>query len=797
MATYSQQIITQTEQPLVQNKEAIMDCRKGIVADQKYVLQSQIQSEVINSTTHQRRSANYKPNIWKYDLLQSLTIQYNEEECKRQVEKLKEDVMCMFIEAVDLVAKLEFIDSIEKLGLANLFEVEIKEALDTIVAFKNNHPITEEGIYANALFFRILRQHGFNVSQGFTSKMGTFMKSTNSDDTKAMLELLEASHLALEGENILIEAKEFSAGILKNIINSNVEDKVAKQLAQALELPLQWRAQWYDVKRHIHELENKDNTNSVLLKLAKLNFNMVQATHQNDLKEISRVRRRREKIIKNTPDKDVNDDDFLWVFGNFEDQQAQIPGDKINWNKGEADLNFLKSQYSYPDLNVLRAAFRYPNRGWAELLNFEPTYRYSGHRKTRVTDFLFEPSPEPDPSLPQINLIPLTAEQEMAKKRAVRALLTETNQPEVLPADQTQETVVAFPSHQPSSSRPNKRARTFTTEPRLVDEEDTILPPSPPPSPQPERSDRASSSKWAPKITFQNRAIRDTDSVVVEKDHLMAFNLAKSVYLPPDMEHHDHLTELKALRSSTKSMVLAIQKNHIAHKRVLELRKTTRQAMAKANAKNTVLEESKKKIAELQTEMACLNGLVSSAEANKRKAAAVVKDKYLRELAKLEGKKDAEIKELEKKLEDAENRGYKEGEATWWKNLSLVENLSFARNRLVESYLWAVGVAFEPQHNSFRKWLTKAINFIIIIDDIYDVYGSLEELECFTNSVERWDDKEIQQLPECMKICFQALYNTTNEVAYEIQEEKGWQNSVLPYLHKVKNVSTTPPPLSC
>ena len=89
-----------------------------------------------------------------------------EEEYKRQVEKLKDEVMCMFMEAVDLVAKLEFIDNIEKLGLANLFEMEIKEALDTIVAFKNNHPITEEGLYANALFFRLLRQHGFNISQG-------------------------------------------------------------------------------------------------------------------------------------------------------------------------------------------------------------------------------------------------------------------------------------------------------------------------------------------------------------------------------------------------------------------------------------------------------------------------------------------------------------------------------------------------------------------------------------------------------------------------------------------------------
>ncbi|THF97370.1 hypothetical protein TEA_017370 [Camellia sinensis var. sinensis] len=74
------------------------------------------------------------------------------------------------------------------------------------------------------------------------------------------------------------------------------------------------------------------------------------------------------------------------------------------------DLNFLKSQYSYPNLNTLRAALRYPNRSWAKLLNFEPTYRYCNRRKTRVTDFLLEPSPEPDPSLPQINLIPLTAE---------------------------------------------------------------------------------------------------------------------------------------------------------------------------------------------------------------------------------------------------------------------------------------------------------------------------------------------------------------------------------------------------
>ena len=115
---------------------------------------------------------------------------------------------------------------------------------------------------------------------------GTFTKSTNCD-IKTMVELLEATYLALEGENILVEAKTFSTAILKNIMSSNLDNKVAKQLAHALGLPLHWRSQWYDVKRHIHEFENKDNY-SVLLKLTKLNFNMVQATQQKDLKEISR-----------------------------------------------------------------------------------------------------------------------------------------------------------------------------------------------------------------------------------------------------------------------------------------------------------------------------------------------------------------------------------------------------------------------------------------------------------------------------------------------------------------------------
>ncbi|XP_042509272.1 alpha-farnesene synthase-like [Macadamia integrifolia] len=108
----------------------------------------------------------------------------------------------------------------------------------------------------------------------------------------------------------------------------------------------------------------------------------------------------------------------------------------------------------------------------------------------------------------------------------------------------------------------------------------------------------------------------------------------------------------------------------------------------------------------------------------------------------------------------------------WWKKEGLAETLSFARHRLVECFLWAVGTVFEPQYGFLRKWLTKIINLIILIDDdIYDIYGSLDELEQFTDAVDRWDDKKIEHLPDYMKICFLALYGTTNEISSGVQKD--------------------------
>ncbi|KAG6525442.1 hypothetical protein ZIOFF_015398 [Zingiber officinale] len=118
----------------------------------------------------------------------------------------------------------------------------------------------------------------------------------------------------------------------------------------------------------------------------------------------------------------------------------------------------------------------------------------------------------------------------------------------------------------------------------------------------------------------------------------------------------------------------------------------------------------------------------------------------------------------------------------WWANLGVVEKLPFARDRLTENYLWTVGWAFEPEHSSFRDAQTKGNCFVTMIDDVYDVYGNLDELELFTRVVDRWDINAIEQLPDYMKILFLALFNTINDDGYKVMKEKGLD--VIPYLKR-------------
>ncbi|KAH9751690.1 TPS27 [Citrus sinensis] len=156
--------------------------------------------------TVDRRSANYQPSIWDHDFLQSLNSNYTR----------------------------------------------------------------KENLYATSLEFRLLRQHGYPVSQevfnGFKDDQGGFIY----DDFKGILSLHEASYYSLEGESIMEEAWQFT-----------------KQAKRAVELPLHWKVPMLEARWFIHVYEKREDKYHLLLELAKLEFNTLQAIYQEELKDIS------------------------------------------------------------------------------------------------------------------------------------------------------------------------------------------------------------------------------------------------------------------------------------------------------------------------------------------------------------------------------------------------------------------------------------------------------------------------------------------------------------------------------
>ncbi|XP_047308926.1 (3S,6E)-nerolidol synthase 1-like [Impatiens glandulifera] len=110
----------------------------------------------------------------------------------------------------------------------------------------------------------------------------------------------------------------------------------------------------------------------------------------------------------------------------------------------------------------------------------------------------------------------------------------------------------------------------------------------------------------------------------------------------------------------------------------------------------------------------------------------------------------------------------------WWNDKGLAKELKFARDEPAKWYLWSMATITNPKFSDQRVELTKAVSFIYLIDDIFDVYGSLDQLTLFAKAIERWDFRMVEQLPECMKICFRALDDVTNEFSCKVFNQKGF-----------------------
>ncbi|KAL9248858.1 (-)-germacrene D synthase-like protein [Drosera capensis] len=243
-----------------------------------------------------RRSANYHPDIWGDRFTTFVSDDEALNTWRVEAEELKEKVRKMLIDentAVNHPKKLDLIDTVLRLGISYHYEQEIDDLLAQIFNHIQDCSIVDYDLHQTALLFRLLRQDGHFVSSEmifnkFKDSNGKLKKSDIRKDISGLLSLYEAAHLRVHGEDILEEALEFTKTSLSSVVAANSSHPLAKLIQYALIWPVHKSVPRVSARHYIslyQELENHDET---LLRFAKLDFNILQKTHQKELSGITR-----------------------------------------------------------------------------------------------------------------------------------------------------------------------------------------------------------------------------------------------------------------------------------------------------------------------------------------------------------------------------------------------------------------------------------------------------------------------------------------------------------------------------
>lgn len=205
---------------------------------------------------------------------------------------LKNEVRSMLelVSAGEWTDKIILIDTIERLGVGYHFSEYIEDMLAEMhKANAKLESYEKYDLFTTALFFRILRQHGYKVTSEIFNKYkeidGKFSEAITGDPI-GLLSLYEAAHLRTHGEALLDEALAFTTYHLKSLAKSLDSGALARQVRRALEQPLHKGIPRIEAKHFIFFYEESPSKNDVLLKFAKLDYNLVQMLYKQELSQV-------------------------------------------------------------------------------------------------------------------------------------------------------------------------------------------------------------------------------------------------------------------------------------------------------------------------------------------------------------------------------------------------------------------------------------------------------------------------------------------------------------------------------
>ncbi|CAH8390028.1 unnamed protein product [Eruca vesicaria subsp. sativa] len=107
----------------------------------------------------------------------------------------------------------------------------------------------------------------------------------------------------------------------------------------------------------------------------------------------------------------------------------------------------------------------------------------------------------------------------------------------------------------------------------------------------------------------------------------------------------------------------------------------------------------------------------------------------------------------------------------WHKEMEFESKITYTRHRVAEAYLWALGTYFEPEYSQARVVLAIIVILYTALDDVYDAYGTKEELELFTHALEKWLPEAPTEIPDSMKHFYRVIVDFYEKLELELEKE--------------------------
>nr|QNC49770.1 terpene synthase 2 [Leucophyllum frutescens] len=230
----------------------------------------------------------HRPSLWA-NLSFSFDVK-GQERCREAIEALKEDVKSL-VTAKDCKPsdKMILIDTMERLGVAYLFEQEVGEQIDQIYKFDAEDG-SDKDLFTTALYFRLFRQHGYDAPSSVFDKFkdeDNKFKKTLISDINGLWSLYEASYLRYHGEDVLEEALVFTKHNLNQAL-PQLDSLLKEKVSRALEIPIHRAAEIVEARYFISFYETDESRNELLLRLAKLNFKFLQNLYRKELGDLTK-----------------------------------------------------------------------------------------------------------------------------------------------------------------------------------------------------------------------------------------------------------------------------------------------------------------------------------------------------------------------------------------------------------------------------------------------------------------------------------------------------------------------------